>query len=277
MTWQIDQIGTTTAILGEGAYWSERLKSLFWVDIKGRKIYQTNPVSGEQYEWDTPSEIGFITEEPESDYFVAGFRKDIVRFRLVAGEPLTEIEILSHPEDDLPQNRFNDGCIDPFGNIWAGTMDNDEEQVSGNWWHVSKSGKTTKLKGGFKVTNGPAFSPDGKFVFLTDSAKHAIFRASYDREGNLANFELWRQFEDGDGFPDGMSFGPDGLLWIAFWDGGCVRGMDLDGNVIEEVFLPVQRPTKPVFANDHTGYVTSAKVGMQDEGVNGSVLRFERN
>jgi len=274
MSYAIRQIGDSTAILGEGAYWSDRQQALYWVDIKGRKIFRTDPASGQETEWDMATEIGFIVEDPCRDCFLVGLRKGIARIDLVPGEPVSNIEYLARPEDDIRENRFNDGAIDRFGNLWAGTMDDREEQASGNWWHFSGGGKMTRLLSGFEVTNGPAFSPIQDFVFLTDSPKRTIYRAAYDERGLVSGLTEWAKFAGSQGYPDGMDFDGNGLLWVAFWDGACVRALDRDGQIIDEVSLPVSRPTKPVFAPDGRCFVTSARVGVVPNGLNGGIFEI---
>lgn len=272
MNYEVRQIGKTTAILGEGAYWSDRRKKLYWVDIKGHKVFQTDPISGQEVKWDLPTEIGFIVEDPRSDCFLVGLRKGIAKIELVAGKPLSDIEYLSRPEDDIHGNRFNDGAIDQFGNLWAGSMDDEEERATGNWWHLPSKGEIKKLVSNFEVTNGPAFSPAGNFVFLTDSAKRTIYRATFERNGLVSDLLEWARFDSGHGYPDGMNFDRNGLLWVAFWDGGCVRALDQNGNIAVEIKLPVIRPTKVALAENQRIYVTSASLGVLQNGLNGGIF-----
>src|SRR3546814_20504924 len=132
----------------------------------------------------------------------------------------------ARPGDYLPQNRFNDGAIDRFGKIWAGAMDDEEQQASGNWWHIDAAVTAKRLLSDFRVTNGPAFSPDGRHVYLNDSALRKTFRAEFDASGLTSEPRIWKQYGERDGYPDGMSFCPNGLLWIAFWDAQWMRAFD---------------------------------------------------
>src|SRR5919107_1401764 len=47
------------AVLGEGPVWVERESALYWVDIKGRKIFRLSE-DGELDRWDTPFRVGSI-------------------------------------------------------------------------------------------------------------------------------------------------------------------------------------------------------------------------
>src|SRR3546814_13651371 len=78
--------------------------------------------------------------DPLSEHFLGALRKGIARIVLPADHGRALVEYIAMPEDDLPQNRFNDGAIDRFGNIWAGSMDDEEQQAAGNWWHIDAAG-----------------------------------------------------------------------------------------------------------------------------------------
>jgi sugar lactone lactonase YvrE len=53
-------------------------------------------------------------------------------------------------------------------------------------------------------------------------------------------------------------------VWVAFWDGWCVRRLAPNGNVVAEIVLPVQRPTCPTFGGTDLDwlYITSASTGL---------------
>ena len=39
------------------------------------------------------------------------------------------VDMMTNPEEDLPENRFNDGKCDPAGRFWAGTMPLSEDKA----------------------------------------------------------------------------------------------------------------------------------------------------
>jgi sugar lactone lactonase YvrE len=90
------------------------------------------------------------------------------------------------------------------------------------------------------------------------------------------------RFGAGEGYPDGMTVDAEDHVWVAFWDGWCVRRLSPSGRVVMEVPFPVQRPTCPTFAGDALGqmYVTSARVGLtqaelQSQPLAGGLLKIE--
>ncbi len=270
----VNHAGNYRARLGEAAYWSVNASALLWVDIRGKKIVRYCPETEIERLWSLDEQIGCIVDDPAGSSFLAAIQSGFVAITLPDSSPDAMIRKICDPENEIPANRFNDGAVDRDGNFWAGTMDDAEKTDSGSWWRLDPNGRVDKLLSGFKVTNGPAFSPNGEYVFLTDSAKRTIFRGQYDKYSGIRKITNWAQFGENHGYPDGMTFGPDGNLWVAFWDGACVRALDSEGHIVKQVDLSVERPTKIAFSPDGTAYVTSAMVALREAGANGRLLSF---
>lgn len=280
---KMESVGKMRAVLGEGIYWSPKTESLMWVDIKGCKIIRWHPAELTETVWSCPDEIGFIIDDPNSGHFLGALRKGLAHIVLPRNGGMAQITYISQPETDLPHNRFNDGGIDRFGNVWAGTMDDRELEPSGNWWQFNPAGQAKLLLSDFQVTNGPAFSPRDDIVYLNDSARLRTYRARYDATGLVSEVKVWKEYQESQGYPDGMAFDANGLLWIAFWDGACLRAFDEGGKLRAKLDLPVRRPTKPAFDSGNSCYITSASIGLDsscalserwdDKKLDGRVLR----
>ena len=67
-----------------------------------------------------------------------------------------------------------------------------------------------------------------------------------------------------EGYPDGMTVDADACLWIAFWDGWCVRRYSPEAKCLAEIRLPVARPTSCAFGGPDLDrlYVSSASIGL---------------
>lgn len=59
---------------------------------------------------------------------------------------------------------------------------------------------------------------------------------------------VWSTSEKFFGIPDGMTMDSEGGLWVAFWEGGCIRRIDSDFQVTEVIELPVKLVTSCTFA-----------------------------
>ena len=253
-------IADVKMVLGEGPVWVEREQALYWLDIKGRKIFRLGE-DGARSEWPTPFRVGCIAPRAGGG-FIAGTDQGIALIQL--GGP--SFEIAFNPEEQLPDNRFNDGKVDRSGRFWAGTMDDRERQASGTLYRIGVDLGCSTVDTGYKVTNGPAFSPAGDLLYENDSALQVTYVFDLDADGIAANRRIFLTFDEGDGYPDGMTVDAEGCLWIAFWDGWCVRRFSPDAELLETIEVPVARPTSCALGGPDLDqlYVTSARVGLDE-------------
>jgi D-xylonolactonase len=245
------------AVLGEGPVWVRRESALFWVDIKGLKIFRLD-VRGKLTEWPTPMRVGSLAPR-KSGGFIGGTEDGIAAIDSEAGR----FDILFNPEEDRPGNRFNDGKLDRQGRFWAGTMDDGEREDSGTLYRIDDDLSWHAMDGGYRVTNGPAFSPDGKIMYHNDSARQLTYVFDL-ADGQPGERRIFLQFKEGEGYPDGMTVDSEGCLWIALWDGWCVRRYSPGGEWLETLKMPVARPTSCAFGGLDLNqlYITSATVGL---------------
>ena len=256
---QVICIADVKATLGEGPVWVTRERALYWVDINGRKIFRCTG-DGNVTSWATPMKVGSIWPRTRGG-FVAGTEEGLA----VDDQPFDRFNVFANPETPLPENRFNDGKTDRRGRFWAGTMDNRERAVSGTLYRVDPDLALTKIDEGYRVTNGPAFSPDGRAMYHNDSARQVTYVFDLDDAGNAANRREFLRFGEGEGYPDGMTVDAEGCLWIAFWDGWCVRRFSPQGDRLSELSMPIGRPTSCAFGGDElkTLFITSARRDLQ--------------
>jgi sugar lactone lactonase YvrE len=120
------------------------------------------------------------------------------------------------------------------------------------------------VDGGYSVTNGPAFNVAGDRMYHNDSGRQITYMFDLDEEGRASNRRPFAQYAAGDGYPDGMTVDAEDCLWIAFWDGWCVRRFSPAGECLATVQLPVQKPTSCAFGGADLSqlYVSSASIGL---------------
>jgi sugar lactone lactonase YvrE len=251
------------ALLGEGPIWVARESALYWVDIKGRKIFRLDE-NGEVRDWITPWRVGSLAPR-ESGGFIAGTDQGIAAVDLESGR----FEILANPEEQLPDNRFNDGKVDREGRFWAGSMDDLEKQATGTLYRIDPDLSWTAFDDGYRVTNGPAFSPSGERMYHNDSGRGLTYVYELGSDGRFTDKALFLEFGDEDGSPDGMTVDAEGCVWIAVWDGWCVRRFSPEGELIQTVELSVQRPTSCAFGGPNLDrlYITSANIGLDEKAL----------
>src|SRR3546814_14674399 len=63
-----------------------------------------------------------------------------------------------------------------------------------------------------------------------------------------------------------MTIDAAGDLWVAFWDGWCLRRFSPDGSCRETLQVPFQRPTSCAFAGPQLDrlVITSARTGLSE-------------
>jgi xylono-1,5-lactonase len=251
-------IWTLGAELGEGPAWSAASHSLWFVDIKGRKVHRHRPGANGGQSWEMPDQPGFALPSSGGQLLV-GMPGGLHRF-----DPRTgQLELLLSLEHDRPRNRLNDGCVDSAGRLWFGSMDDGEVHPTGALysWH---GGALSRHDDGIRITNGPAVSPDGRTLYHTDTLWRQVHAFDLAFDGFPRRKRVLLAFDAEHGWPDGSSIDSEGCLWIAFFGGSCVRRYSPDGRLLGTVRLPCANVTKLAFggADLRTAYVTTARKGL---------------
>jgi len=233
-------IADVKAVLGEGPIWDAREQALYWVDIPERRVFRWSEGEGTRT---VPVERHICSLLPRATGgFIGGGYDGFLEIG-----PDLNAAVLANPEPDLPGNRFNDGKVDRAGRFWAGTMDRSEREASGSLYRLDPDRSWTRIDSGYRVTNGPAFGRDGRTMYHTDSARQVVYAFDLAADGSASNRRVHLQFGEGDGYPDGMTVDAEDCLWIAFWDGWCVRRFSPAGVRLAELRVPAQRPTSCAF------------------------------
>ena len=232
--------------LGESPVWDERRELLFFVDILAPAIHAVRLDGSDLKTWPMPRPVGSIGLT-ESGRIVAAVWHDLMlldpesgtldRFATLAGEPAT--------------NRLNDGKVGPDGAFWVGTMDTgNPRRPNGSLFRVTADGRIARKATGYGVSNGLAFSPDGRMLFHSDSFADApmIERFAFDpANGEIGERVEIARLDDTTGFPDGAACDANGDYWSAGVFAGRLNRFSPDGRLIDSMAVPVPAPTMPCF------------------------------
>lgn len=252
------------ATLGEGPVWIERDplggSALWFVDIKAPAVHRFDPATGASRTWNAPAQVGWVLPSHDGG-LVAGLQNGVHRFDPAAGTFSAQHD----PEPHLPGNRLNDATVAPDGAIWFGSMDDDEAADTGRIWRIGAQGCADAGLPPVAITNGPAFSPDGRTLYHVDTLGRTIW-ASGVAEGRISGTRLFAQIADGEGYPDGPVVDAEGCVWIGLFGGWAVRRYDPAGRLIATVRFPVANVTKIAFggADLRTAYATTAAKGLSE-------------
>ncbi len=202
-------IADVAATLGEGPMWDARQDALLWVDIPERRLFRWTEAGGAST-IALADHLCALAPRAAGGFIGAGYSGF-----LAIGDDFA-LEPLGNPEPDLPTNRFNDGKLDRQGRFWAGTMDRREASDSGSLYRLDRTLAWSRIDTGYRVTNGPAFSRDGKTLYHTDSARQTVFAFDLAADGSATGRRAHLQFGPGDGYPDGMTATPGKLMprWL---------------------------------------------------------------
>jgi D-xylonolactonase len=247
--------------LGEGPLWTPE-GALYWVDILEQRINRLTLAGDRVESWEMPEMVGWVIERTGARGLAAGFRSGV---KAVTLDPLSIEPLVDLPSDEPAINRMNDAKADRDGRIWAGTMPLTCDQPTGSLYRI-EGRELTRMDDGYHVANGPAISPDGRWLYHTNTVLGRIYRFPLDG-GQLGLRELFLQFRREWGNPDGMTFDAEGGLWVAHWGGSRVSRFDPDGKVEREIQLPASQITSMAFAGDDLDrmFVTSAADGLDEQ------------
>lgn len=250
------------ARLGEGPCWSASEQALWFVDIKGHHIHRFVLEGGQHDSWEAPDQVSFV-QPCGTGELVVGLPGRLARFRPASGEFAT----LAVIEQDRPHNRTNDACVDAAGRLWFGSMDDREIEPSGMLYCWDGKTPPTPRDRGYVITNGPAFSPDGRTFYHTDTLRGVVYRFDVGPDGALCGKHPFVEIEAHAGHPDGSTVDAEGCLWIALYGGWGLRRYSAQGELLETVLLPAANVTKPAFGGRDmkTCFVTTARQGLSLE------------
>jgi xylono-1,5-lactonase len=250
-------IADVRAVLGEGPVWVAREQALYWVDIPEKRLFRWSEEEGLR-ERELGDHLCSLAPRASGGFIGAGYDG------FLAVDPATGLQDLGDPEPEFETNRFNDGKVDREGRFWAGTMDRFEREATGSLYRLDPDLTWTCIDSGYRVTNGPAFSLDGRTMYHSDSALQRVYAFDLAEDGTAANRRIFAEFGPGEGYPDGMTVDAEDCLWIAFWDGWCLRRLSPSGERLVDLAVPVQRPTSCAFGGGGLDrlFITSASRGL---------------
>ena len=259
------------SLLGESPFWHPDEAALYWVDIPGKALNRWHPQTALHRAWALPAEAGCCAPMPGGDLLLA-MRDGLFRFDPATGQR----SLLAAPPYDPRVERFNDGKADPQGRLWVGTIYEPRDAAQAVLYRWA-AGKLAKVAGGVTVSNGLAFSPDGRTLWWSDTAAGRIDALDFDpADGSLSRQRVFAQFPvkapgqdlaSYGGRPDGAAVDVEGCYWSAMFEGQRLVRLSPGGDVLQSIPLPVRCPTMPCFGgpDGRTLYVTTARLNRPAE------------
>tara|TARA_Y100000590_G_scaffold345428_1_gene395150 strand:- start:62 stop:955 length:894 start_codon:yes stop_codon:yes gene_type:complete len=269
----------SNCILGEGTLWVKEHNSIYFVDIKKRRIYVLNIINKKKKIIKINKQIGFLAYI-KKDIFVLGLQGELRIMDLKSKKIIKSISI----EKNLPKNRINDGKTDPKGRLWFGTMDNLERSIKkGSLYCLDKNFNFYKVDTDYFITNGPAFLDENNF-YHTDSRSRIIYKIKINKNFKIIKKKTFIKFNPKEGSPDGMTLDNKKNLWVCHFNGACISVFNNKGKKIHTIDFPAKNITNCTFGGKKTNelYVTTALKGMKNEEISkyyysGSLFKVNTN
>ncbi len=236
--------------------------ALWFVDIEGRQIHRFEEGTGNRRSWPAPEPVSFIVPVGGGG-FICGLKSGLHRFDPDAGTFEAHMCGFEPAEMD---NRLNDGFVDAAGRLWFGTMHVPQAEKSGALYWLGDGPSVRRWDEGYRVSNGPATSPDGRVLYHVDTLERVIWAFDVDDDGVLSGKRVFVRIERPNAYPDGLAVDAEGCVWVALFSGWGVDRYDRAGRLIGRIELPCANVTKPAFGGPDlaTLYLTTAWTGLSD-------------
>jgi sugar lactone lactonase YvrE len=269
----VEIIAGTACALGESPVWDAARSRLIWTDIQGRALHVLGWPDRAHAVIAMPKRVGALGL-CDSGRLVIGFEDEVALWDQASGAFTSLCAI----ETDNPHTRLNDGKVGPDGAFWIGSMDErPDRQPIGTLWRITADGKAQAMIGGLKVSNGLAWSPDGRTMFHADSRAEWLDIWDFDAAtGAIANRRRIATPDTPTGRPDGGACDVEGFYWSAGVSASRLNRWSRDGRLIASIALPLSSPTMPCFGGPdlRTLFVTSHREAPEakDNPVAGSLM-----
>ena len=236
--------------VGESVVYDAARRWILFADIPAARIRALSLADGARQEWVVrdrggPSFVGSFGV-CRSGRLVVALKHRVVLFDPADGT----VTDLTDDADEPAANRFNDGKVGPDGAFWVGSMDmNRDRTPSGHLYRVTADGRMERKASGFHISNGLAWSPDGRTMYHADSPARRVDAWDFDpATGEIGNCRPFATLAEGDGSPDGAACDTDGCYWSAGIFAGQLNRFTPDGRLAARIPVPVPAPTMPCFA-----------------------------
>ena len=247
--------------LAEGVIWDDRAGVVRWVDIWSGRVLSGSLRDGRLADIDAVElgqTAGAVALADDGGLLVAAARG--LATISAAGDISFGPDLLGDRRDV----RLNDGSVDPQGRFVVGSMALGDETGEEVLLRISADGAVETLREDRGLSNGIAFSPDGRTIYHVDTLAGTVSRHSYG-PGRFDRDEPWTVvLDDLPHYPDGLTVSADGSLWVAQWGGSSVGRHAPTGELLEVVTVDATQASCPAFVGPDLDLlaITSAQEGL---------------
>lgn len=230
----------------EGPAWDGE-NNLYFSNCYGGWIGRTDSVHTERFLSATTDSTGFLKTNGLAFFHGRLYACDMERKQILKIAPGGQVEVYAAGFNGNRFNRPNDLAFDRQGNLYfTDPVSYDCAKPDGRVYRVSINDKTvTIVQDNMAFSNGIAFSPDFKYLYVAESACERVDRFKVLPDGRLAEKEVFIHLPGGD--PDGLAFDVHGNLYIAHFGGGTVYIVNPQGVIVRKILAPGLKPSNLEF------------------------------
>ena len=170
----IQRIGATSDILGEGPIWDVREQAFYWVDIRKPVVQRYDWATRTVKSWSMPEMVGSLAVRER--WIGRALRSQIAFFDQATGA----LDRIASPEAGREAMRFNDGKCDRQGRFWAGTMNDVTRDPEGTLYRLDPVRGCVPMERGIRIPNSLAWSVDSRTLYFADSPLRTISSYPFD-------------------------------------------------------------------------------------------------
>ncbi|MEM5528878.1 SMP-30/gluconolactonase/LRE family protein [Gammaproteobacteria bacterium AS21] len=259
---EVTRLTSYCCTLAESPLWLAQSNQLLFVDIHQGQLLCCDSLGQMQHSFDFEKEVGAVVHCCEQ-YLVVASGCTLYQFDRQSLQCIVLLEVAG---DD--QNlRFNDAKVDPFGNLWIGTMERSETQPRACLYRISAELEVSIILEDVIVSNGLDWDLERGYMYYVDSPRQRLMRYNIDFScGRLSDPQVIYELTNSDVFPDGLCLDNSGFIWLALWGGsGLIRIDPQSKQKVQYLALPVAQVTSCAFGGSDfsTLYITTAAVNKE--------------
>lgn len=264
-TTQVKLASRQQYVLGEGPVWDPIRQILMWVDVQQGLVLTGQLDEGgtvtEQDRVKFSSTVGAVAPAADGEWIVAV--GDRICYRTAAGDIDDGPTVLA----PMSNRRLNDGKPDPSGQFVVGSLSLAGQSETEELVIVRGAGHIETIDNDLTLSNGIAWSPDGRTIYSVDTLRSTIYQRDWDPDrGHVGSRRSTFVTLDA-GLPDGICVDIEGSVWVAVWELGEVRKYTQAGELDTVVSIPALHVSSVAFAGRdlRTLVVTTATDGLTEQ------------